>query len=282
MQKKIFIILNYVLLISSISSDILKLMTYNIHFGNSIENKYSIEEIGKVIKNSKADIICLQEVDVNWESRSNYENTIQKLSELTKFYYFFAPIYNKRSNRGKEYPNEKFGVGFLSRYEIISSYNYNLSRWSTQKEDPQPGDAEFPPKKGGFGNILINIKGKIISVYNTHLDYRPNPPPDFYKSIREIQVLEMLEIINFENYPVILMGDMNCDTSAKEVFSPLFNYFNDGWIFGNSTNGYTFPSNNPNKRIDYILISKDLDVKNSMLIETQASDHLPVLVDIEF
>ena len=270
--------------ISSLSSSnkiTLKLMTYNIHYGNNIYNEYNIELISKVIKDSEAELICLQEVDNNWGQRSHYENLIEIISKKTGYDYFYAPIYDKPSQKGSSYPKEQFGVGILSKYKIIKSQNYNISRWSTQKEDPQPGDKNFPPKKGGFGNILIDINGKIISIYNTHLDYRLNPPPGYEKSIREIQVKEMLEIINQNNYPIILMGDMNTDTSSKEVFEPLFEYFNDAWSLGSKDKGFSFPSDNPSVRIDYILISKDISVKNAYLIYTTVSDHLPVVIDVE-
>ena len=256
-------------------------MTYNIHYGNNIDNEYNIELIAKVIKESKAELICLQEVDNNWGTRSHYENLIKIISKITGYHYFYAPIYDKPSHRGTSYPNEQFGVGFLSKYKIIKSYNYNISRWSTQKDDPQPGDKNFPPKKGGFGHILIDVNGKLISVYNTHLDYRPTPPPGYEKSIREIQVKEMLEIINKNSYPIILMGDMNTDISSKEIFEPLFEYFNDAWTMGSKGKGYSFPSNNPNIRIDYILTSKDIIVKSGNLIQTTVSDHLPVVINIE-
>ena len=270
--------------ISSLSSPnkiTLKLMTYNIHYGNNINNEYNIYQISKLIKDSKAELICLQEVDKNWGPRSQYENLIEIISKITGYNYFYAPIYNKKSSRGKSYPNEQFGVGILSKYKIIKSQNYNISRWSTQKEDPQPGDKNFPPKKGGFGNILIDVNGKLISVYDTHLDYRFSPPPGYDKSIREIQVKEMLEIINKNSYPVILMGDMNTDTSSKEVFQPLFEYFNDAWSLGSKDIGFSFPSDNPRVRIDYILVSKDIKVKNAYLIYSTVSDHLPVVIDVE-
>jgi len=284
MISRIYTLLIYFLLLTkyAYSSENLKVMVYNIHYGNSISNVYDIEEIGKLIKNSKAELICLQEVDVNWSSRSLYENTIEKLSNITGLDYFYAPIYNRASQRGPQYPNEQFGVGFLSKYEIIQEVNYNISRWSTQSEDPQPGDPDFPPKKGGFGHVIINKDGKLLSIYNTHLDYRASPPPGYSKSIRVIQVNEMLEIIDFDSYPTILMGDMNSDTSAREVFTPLFNYFNDAWSLGNSTNGYSFPSDNPDRRIDYILTTRDIVIKRSYLLNSTASDHLPVIVDLSF
>ena len=77
------------------------------------------------------------------------------------------------------------------------------------------------------------------------------------------------------------MGDMNTDRSSKEVFDPLLQFFNDAWPLANKGNGYSFPSNNPTSRIDYILTSKNIIVKKGNLMNTTASDHLPVIIDIE-
>ena len=48
-----------------ISLKSLRIMTFNIHFGNTINNEFDILKISKVIKGSKSDIVCLQEVDNN-------------------------------------------------------------------------------------------------------------------------------------------------------------------------------------------------------------------------
>ena len=53
-----------------------RVMSYNIHFGQSLENVYDLQSIADVITSSGADIVCLQEVDVNWGKRSNYDDTI--------------------------------------------------------------------------------------------------------------------------------------------------------------------------------------------------------------
>ena len=59
-------------------------------------------------------------------------------------------------------------------------------------------------------------------------------------------------------------------------------YFNDAWELGNATSGYSFPSDNPVRRIDYILTTRDIFIKKSYLLNTTASDHLPVIADISF
>ena len=261
----------------------LRIMTFNIHFGNTINNEFDILDISQVIKDSESDIVCLQEVDNYWSSRSYYQNLIQIISEEANLpYYIYNPIYNKKSSRGEEYPNEQFGTAILSKYKILESHDYIISRWSSQQGDPQPGESGFPSQYQGFGHVILDINGTNISVYNIHLDYRDNPPEGYTETMRAIQVREILNIINYK-YPTILTGDMNADFSSKDVFVPLLEKFDDSWSMAGDGSGFSFPCNDPYIRIDYILVNKRscIRVKNSFLINTKVSDHLPVLADIE-
>lgn len=279
----LFILLLFLLSFSKSSKNV-RIMTFNIHFGNTINNEFDILEIAKVIKDSNSDIVCLQEVDNYWSSRSEYESLIKIISIKADLpYYIYNPIYDKPSSRGAEYPNEQFGTAILSRYKIVESHDYILSRWSSQKGDPQPGEPGFPSQYHGFGHVILDIEGKNFSVYNTHLDYRANPPEGYEETMRAIQVREMLKIIDFK-YPTVLTGDMNADFSAKDVFDPLLERFDDSWSIAGEGSGLSFPCIDPYIRIDYILFNKysHIQVKNAFLIQTQVSDHLPVVVDFDF
>ena len=280
----VYLILLLLLLFFSKSTKSVRVMTFNIHFGNTINNEFDILEIAKVIKDSNSDIVCLQEVDNYWSSRSEYESLIKIISEKADLpYYIYNPIYDKPSSRGAEYPNEQFGTAILSRYKIIESHDYILSRWSSQKGDPQPGEPGFPSQYHGFGHVILDIEGKNFSVYNTHLDYRANPPEGYEETMRAIQVREMLNIIDFKN-PAVLTGDMNADFLAKDVFDPLLERFYDSWSIAGEGSGLSFPCVDPYIRIDYVLFNKNsnIQVKNAFLIQTQVSDHLPVVVDLDF
>ena len=280
----VYFILLLCLLSFSKSTKSVRVMTFNIHFGNTINNEFDILEIAEVIKDSNSDIVCLQEVDNYWSSRSEYESLIKIISEKADLpYYIYNPIYDKPSSRGAEYPNEQFGTAILSRYKIIESHDYILSRWSSQKGDPQPGEPGFPSQYHGFGHVILDIEGKNFSVYNTHLDYRADPPEGYEETMRAIQVREMLNIIDFKN-PAVLTGDMNADFSAKDVFDPLLERFYDSWSIAGEGSGLSFPCVDPYIRIDYVLFNKNsnIQVKNAFLIQTQVSDHLPVVVDLDF
>ena len=266
------------------STKSLRVMTFNIHFGNTINNVYDILNISKVIKDSNSDIVCLQEVDNYWSSRSEYESLISIISKNADLpYYIYNPIYDKPSSRGEGYPNEQFGTAILSKYKIVESHDYIISRWSSQPGDPQPGEPGFPSQYHGFGHVVLDIDGTNFSVYNTHLDYRADPPSGYKETMRAIQVREMLDLMNYK-YPAILTGDMNADFSAKDVFDPLLEKFEDAWSIAGEGTGLSFPCIDPYIRIDYILVNKksSIQVKNAFLIDTQVSDHLPVVADIDF
>ena len=263
---------------------LVRVMTYNIRYGHNNDDQYDLQSIADVISASEADVVCLQEVDVNWGERSEYDDTLAILAEMTGMESFHAYIYDVPSKRGPEYPNERFGVAFLSRYPIETSANHEITRWSTQPGDPQPGEEGFPGMKPGFGEIVVDIDGLKFRAYNTHLDYRGAPPEGYPHTIRLDQVRDMLEIMDTTTAPAILTGDMNADAAnpdAAEVFDPLLEHFADAWAEKGIGDGGSYPSDVPAGRIDYIFTTASMiDVVNAFRIDSQASDHRPVVADL--
>jgi endonuclease/exonuclease/phosphatase family metal-dependent hydrolase len=244
----------------------LRLMTYNIHAGIGTDGNYDIERIAEVIKDSNADVVGLQEVDVYWGSRSNFDNEIKILAERLDMYYFFAPIYDfEPVNEGGK--RRQYGVAVLSKYPIIKEKNREITRLSTQ--DPNP----TPKPSPGFAEVKINAKGAKFTFYVTHLDYRSDP------IVREMQVRDMMNIFSETDGNKVLVGDMNATPDSEEL-KPLFAAFQDAWSTLHHLPGYTFSAINPTKRIDYIFASEGIEVNNAEVIHTLASDHLPVIADV--
>ena len=46
--------------------------------------------------------------------------------------------------------------------------------------------------------------------------------------------------------------------------------------------GYTFPSDAPTRRLDYIFVTDDVKVTSTVIPNVTVSDHLPYGVDIEW
>lgn len=242
-----------------------KVATFNMQAGSGVDGKYDLDRIADTLSGIDADIIGLQEVDVHWGSRSNNEDTIRILAEKLHMHAYFAPIYDFDPEMDGA-PRRQFGVGILSKHPIVQAENHEIMRLSTQNTEPIPEPAP------GFLQADIDIDGAIVSFFVTHLDYRPDP------YVRIMQISDMLRIMSASNYSV-LMGDMNANPDAKEL-SPLFEKFQDVWEIQGDDPGYTYPSNNPSKRIDYIFASKRMQVNTSKTIDTGASDHKPVAAEM--
>lgn len=243
-----------------------RMATYNIQAGMGVDGEYDLDRLADTIRDMDADVIGLQEVDVHWGDRSENENTIKLLAEKLGMDYYFAPIYDLDPDEGSK-KRKQYGVAVLSEYPIEQTANREITRLSTQDPDPEP---ELAP---GFLEAQIDVDGADVWFYVTHLDYRGDP------SIREEQVDDMFDVMEEHDYPV-LVGDMNANPDAPEL-QPLFRWFDDAWENNTqSGSGYTFPSDSPEKRIDYVLTSKKMSVENTTVDHSLASDHFPVSTDV--
>ncbi|WP_373893693.1 endonuclease/exonuclease/phosphatase family protein [Virgibacillus sp. CBA3643] len=244
-----------------------RIATYNMHTGIGTDGNYNLDRLANTIRESGADIIGLQEVDVHWSSRSQFENQIEILADTLDMDYFFAPIYNMGPPAEDE-PRRQYGVAVLSKYPILHADNHEIARLSTQDSNPVPKPVP------GFLETQIHVDGEELWFYVTHLDYRSDP------TVRQMQVDDMLEIMSGHNNS-ILVGDMNATPESPEL-APLFQQFEDTWTLTNENPGYTFPADSPDRRIDYVLTTPGMEVHSASVFPSMASDHLPVMADVTF
>ncbi|HUQ18837.1 MAG TPA: endonuclease/exonuclease/phosphatase family protein [Gemmatimonadaceae bacterium] len=243
------------------SSRTLRVMTYNIQAGGG-----NIDRIGDAIRESGADVAALQEVDVHWSSRSSFVDEADSLAKYLKMNVRFADIYDLPPTDSSN-SRRQFGVAVLSRYPIVAFTNHPITRLSTQSANAAPAPAP------GFLEASVDFHGTKIRVFTTHLDYRADP------RVREQQVRDMLGIIGEAVTPTILFGDLNAAPDAPEL-QPLFARLKDSWRSATGA-GFSYPATNPEKRIDYVLTSRHFTARDARVPVTLASDHRPVIVDLE-
>jgi endonuclease/exonuclease/phosphatase family metal-dependent hydrolase len=56
--------------------------------------------------------------------------------------------------------------------------------------------------------------------------------------------------------------------------------YHDAWAEVGVGDGFTIPVDAPNRRIDYVLGSPDITFDRAEVVATDASDHLPLFVDL--
>ncbi|MBM6864900.1 endonuclease/exonuclease/phosphatase family protein [Bacteroides caecigallinarum] len=219
-------------------------MTYNIRNAIGIDKKFSTKRIADVIRNSKADVVAVQEVD-SMTARSKGRYVLGEIADYLSMYHSFAPAL--------DYDGGKYGIGILSKERPISLSKVAL-----------PGTEE--------SRMLIIAEFSDFVFCCTHLSLT------YSDRIKSIDVLK--EKIKGIKKPVFLAGDFN-DSPNSEFMKKLKKDFrllsNDGV--------FTWPADNPEKTIDYIMVLKKSSeivskIRGEVLNEPMASDHRPVLVNI--
>jgi len=100
---------------------------------------------------------------------------------------------------------------------------------------------------------------------------------------RAKQIKELTKIVNNIKNPVILMGDFNTFHGESEIKNLLKKtHLKDKIALDKKSVPLTEPAWHPSLRLDYILTSSDLNVKNYSVLHFNYSDHLPIMIDFEF
>jgi len=240
----------------------IRVVTFNIHAGHG-----DLARTAETIRALSPDMVALQEVDVHWSERSGFVDQVAALAAELGMEARFAPIYSL-PNRENSAVRREFGVAFLSRHHIVTSRNDTLTRLSTQDSNAVPAPAP------GLLEAVVDVRGSRLHVFNTHLDYRADP------GVRRTQAAEMVAVMARVREPLIVFGDLNATPDAPEL-APLFARLRDAWP-RDSGPGYTYPADNPVKRIDYVLISRDFNTVSARVPVSEASDHRPVVVDLSW
>ncbi|MDQ0795090.1 endonuclease/exonuclease/phosphatase family protein [Streptomyces sp. B1I3] len=244
----------------------LRVATYNIHAGAGMDNVFDLDRQTDLLRTLDADVIGLQEVDAHWGARSEWRDLAGELARRLHMRVSFAPIYSldPPATGG---PRREYGVALLSRYPIVSAENHEITRLSTQDQNPVPAPAP------GFAEVVLRVEGLPVHVYVTHLDYRPDP------SVRAAQVADTRRIMGEDRGRKILLGDFNAEPDAPEL-APLWEELKDA-----DPGAPTFPALDPVKRIDFVAVSKEgpwaVRVNGAAVAETLASDHRPLVADLE-
>lgn len=238
---------------------LLRVMTYNIRSGNG-----DLAQTAGVIRGQAPDIAALQEVDVHWADRSAFADQAAELATRTGMQARFAGIYRLPGAPGA--PPREFGVAMLTRLPIVSFRNDTITRLSTQDTNP------VPTPMPGLLDAELDVHGTHVRVFVTHLDYRRDP------AVRVQQVADMLRYVGSSATPTLLMGDLNATPDAPEI-QPLLRRLHDVWDASRGP-GFTYPADVPRQRIDYVLVSPAFRVRSVRVLDTQASDHRPVVADL--
>ncbi len=241
--------------------DTVKLMSFNIQagigsqkFGDYITGSWkhlvahprsveTIEQIAQVL--SHFDVVGLQEVD-GGSLRSRNMNQLVHLASMAGF-----PVWHQQLNRNLGRFGQ-FSNGFLSRHQPFEITDHRL------------------PGLPGRGAIVIKYGHPIqpLVVVVAHLALG--------EKVRNTQLSYLARLLADYKY-VVVMGDFNCRLNHLD-HSPLAAL---GLQTVQADNLNTYPSWAPDRHIDHILLSPELESRHTrVLSDCLLSDHLPLATEI--
>jgi len=240
---------------------ILRLLSYNIqvgiqtrHFADYIiaswqhllPNQKRLENLYKMSQLLKSyDLVALQEVD-GGSVRSSFINQVEYLANYAGFPHWYHQC-NRNLGKIAQHSN-----GLLSKIPVNKIINHKL-----------PG---LIPGRGAIEAIIGN--GQNLKIFVAHLALG--------KRARKLQIQYLAEIIQ-DSPHVIIMGDLNCSSDE------LLEHFDKNNVQLKDTASEqlaTFPSWQPTRQYDHILISPSLEVVSHSVLPNLISDHLPVALEV--
>lgn len=244
----------------------LRLVTWNVAHGRAeafhqallpkTEVERNLGQIADVLRHEHADVVALQEADGPSAWSGGFDH-VSRLAQEANLGYSF---------RGDHNPFDFLGYD-------VSSGTALLSRLPLSDSRSQPFDANWRDTKG-FVVSAIDLPGtgRTIDLVSIHLDFL-NP------SERRQQIEELAAALQGRNRPLVILGDMNCGGAAE---LGLFESLLGVRPFRPDLDEPTFPAGAPARRIDWVLVSNDLQFTGYRTLQARLSDHLGVVADVRF
>ncbi len=252
-----------------------RLICYNIEYCEGIEGrwyeylkfwkmffppKHLDWKIVRTFNKLKADIIALVEVDIG-SVRNRGKDEVRYIAKRTGLTNFIEKI---------KYPIHGW-LGLFHHVPILDMQaNGVISKFKFHK-------VKYHVFNEGTKRMIIEASvncPKKVTLLICHLALG--------KGARKKQIEELIKIVNQIKNPVILMGDFNTFNGDKEIKELLRRTKLDDKIgLDKEDLPLTEPSWSPSRRLDYILTSKEINVKNYKILNYHFSDHLPVMIDFE-
>lgn len=239
-----------------------RVLVFNIHAGKDAAGKPNLEAVAELIESTAAEIVLLQEVD-RGTNRSGKVDQLQVLSDRTGY----DPVFGK----SLDYDGGEYGIAALARRAFYFSHTIPLPVKPSQARaggSREPRVALLGVARTQFGSLQL---------VNTHLDASRE---DTYRLQEAAALLDVVRSRLSPQTPVLLGGDLNAEPGSEVLKRLLGAGLRDAWLECGQGDGLTFPAHQPVKRIDYLLLPATIGCTAARVIETNISDHRPLLVTV--
>src|SRR3954453_11832053 len=177
----------------------------------NIDRGLRLPEITDFLASQQADLLTLQEVDLN-ARRTHFHNVAEDIARKLGMNYVFGREFDELTQGSRTSP-AYHGQATLSRWRLknprVIRFRYQSGfwrpRWFLPRTEP------FQERLGGRIALVTEVDalGRAFTVYNLHLESRGN------NNLRLSQLKEVLDDATtyVPRVPILLAGDLNFDVS---------------------------------------------------------------------
>tara|TARA_Y100000310_G_C20699863_1_gene828701 strand:- start:1840 stop:2589 length:750 start_codon:yes stop_codon:yes gene_type:complete len=242
-----------------------RFVLYNIEYGEGFTGHWynylafwktlqssNTQDLTKFLKQLHPDILGIIEIDAG-SMRTHHHSMIEHFKKSLKLKHVTA--------------KEKY-----KPHSLISSLPIFKKQFNALLTHYPSSNPDYLYLKNGVKRLVIKSTINTptpITVFLVHLSLT--------KHSREHQIEELEKMLEETKPPMIVAGDFNTFYAPGELFG-LMKHLN---LKKADDDGKTFPSFNPKKALDHILVSKEIKVKKISIPRIQLSDHRPVIMDFE-
>ena len=232
-----------------------RVMSYNLHFGFDVRGWSDLEGVARAIEASGAEVVGLQEVSRGWYVNGSTDMLAWLQRRLRMPHARFAGA-----------SDAIWGNAVLSRYPILSGEVTRL---------PREG---VPLRRNALGVELDLGEGRRLRVVVTHLHHVEGADG---ARVRLAQLPRLLEAVAGPE-ATVLMGDFNAEPGSAEIARLRAAGLTDAFVAagGRPADERTWPSDRPDRRIDYIWLSAGLEATGFAATTSTASDHRGIAVTV--
>ena len=230
-----------------------RLLTYNVHRCRGTDRRVVPARIAAIIAATGADVVALQELDVN-RARTGWVDQARFLAEALDMAVHFHPAW--------DLAEERFGDAVLSRFPMKLVHAAKL-----------PGHPRGWRARRGALWVQVECAGRAVQIINTHLG--------LVRHERQTQT-DALFGPHWLGHPgcrppLVLCGDFNSGPRSR-IHRRLRESLRD------VHRSLTYPTRLPVASLDHVFLSAEFVVHHVEVVKTPltrvASDHYPLLVDL--
>lgn len=228
--------------------------------------KEDIQNILKVIQQIDPDIVCLQELTIGYQE--THPDTVQYIARSLGYENYSQSI----DLDGETW---KLANGIFSKFPIKQTRTV----WINEPT----GAGGYADEKRAYIEAHLDVDGEILTVGTAHMSYTHK----FEVTVRKQHETDLLmDAVQDNNHKFVLAGDFNAVPGSYTVDRTLQRFSNFGPPMDEATwttkpfSYNDFKETELTWRLDHIFGTNDLELIESRVINTQYSDHLPLLTRI--